>query len=447
MNCIKFFSGTITGLAFCSAFNAHGQVFTSGFEDWANELPVQWLGDQNTISPDNVMQVTGDAHSGSYAVRLVHPVNGFTYFTSEPFHLDSGNYYQIGFWAKGAGVVAPALFDDNPWGGILTNPTIQVNSETWEYHIGEHFCQHTTDIAEVMFAIAITYAPDHLMIDDVTLILNNPPPPPYLSIQEIQTPVGAGQESPYDGMVVSTSGIVTAIHTTGETFFVQNGTGPYSGLRVDVPNGAPVEVGDSVRVTGTVYETVNETRLYAPMGTEVIAPNRPLPPPELLLLPLGNLEQWEGVLVTVESLTCASTNAQGWDGTVGASQDVDVRSFFFSTTADVGHTYNVIGIQRSLGVSSVRIDPRVLEDVTEVVGIEETDNAMMRCFPNPANEVVHLQLPDGSQRPSQFALIDATGKIAVSGLTESGLIDLTAVREGMFVLRTLGYVAKIVIRR
>ncbi|MBK8500661.1 MAG: T9SS type A sorting domain-containing protein [Flavobacteriales bacterium] len=83
--------------------------------------------------------------------------------------------------------------------------------------------------------------------------------------------------------------------------------------------------------------------------------------------------------------------------------------------------------------------------MTEVVGIEELNGAGLQCYPNPANDVVHVQLPDGSQRHFHYELIDATGKLVQSGLAE-GRINVTQVSEGLFVLRVLGYSARLMVR-
>jgi hypothetical protein len=440
----------LAGLAVCGALIANGQIFTSGFEDWNSGFPLHWMGEQTTILIDNVQQVTGDVHSGLYAVRLVQPAIGLTQFTSEPLHLDSGNYYQVGFWAKGSGIIAPALFDDNPWGGILTNPTIQVNSDTWEYHVGEFFCQHTTDIGEVMLTVAITYGPDHLMIDDVSLTLNNPSPPPFLSIQEIQTPLGGSQDSPYVGIEVSTSGIVTAVNTIGDVFFIQNGDGPYSGLRVRQDSGSGLQMGDSVHVTGIVQEIGGaETMLYVTVGSDVLGIERPLPSPVVLALPVSGLEQWEGVLATVENVTCMSVYPDGsWGGTTSgtATPNVNVGTLFISSNVLAGHTYNVTGVQRN-GMFSPRLEPRLPEDVTEVVGIAELEPAGLRCYPNPASDVVNVLLPLGSQRPLHYELFDAIGKLVASGFEEGGQVDVTQLSEGLFVLRIEGYTVRLLIRR
>ncbi|MBK8499455.1 MAG: T9SS type A sorting domain-containing protein [Flavobacteriales bacterium] len=405
------------------------------------------MGAQTTFSIDNLQQVTGDANSGDHAVRLWQPAIGITFFTSEQVHLDSGNYYQVGFWAKGTGIVGPALFDDNSWGGYLTSPNVNVNSATWEYHVREFFCQHTTDSGEVMFIVAITYAPDHLTIDDVTLALNNPPPPLLLSIQQIQTPLDGTDNSPYVGSAVVTSGIVTAINLGGYQFYIQDGTGPYSGVCVSEFTGAALQMGDSVRVTGNVGETGDqETIISCQNGYQLLTSGSPMPAPELLAWPLADLEPWEGVLASVENVTCAQVNGNGsWDGIVNSSADVGVGVLFYTSAVAEGSTYNVTGILHHVWPMD-RLEPRVPGDVTEVVGIEELYGAGLQCYPNPANDVVHVQLPDGSQKPFQYELIDATGKVVQSGLAENGQIELAKLSEGLFVLRVLGYSAKLVIR-
>ena len=446
MNTLRGFSGTLAGLAVCIGLDVRGQVFTSGFEVWAIGLPVDWLGDQTTISTDDIWQVTGDAYSGSYAVRLVQPVSGLTYFTSEPMHLDSGNHYLLSYWAKGNGVVAPCLFGIDIDGGTFPCETVDVATETWQYYTVEFNCYHTSDIAEIMFILAITYAPDHLMIDDVSLVLNNPPPPPSLSIQQIQTPQGGTSNSPYLGSAVATSGIVTAITLEGYQYYIQNGTGPYSGVLVSEFTGAALQLGDSVRVTGNVSESEGETLLACNNGYELLASGSPMPTPEVLTLPLADREPWEGVLATVENVACLDINTNdSWDGTVNSSVDVVIGAQFFASAVAVGSTYNVTDILHYVWPTD-RLEPRAQEDVTEVVGIEEAEREMLRCFPNPASEVIQVELQDGSQKPFVYELIDATGKVASSGITNAGLIDVSQLNEGLYVLRTMGFALRFVVR-
>lgn len=436
---------TLYGLTLVTlSIPAHAQVFSDGFEEWTAGVPSHWMGAQTTFSIDNLQQVTGDVHSGTYAVRLWQPVSGLTHFTSEQVHLDSGNVYQVGYWAKGSGIVCPALYDG---AGLPGAHCVDVDSDTWQYFTAEFNCYETTDFGEVMFTLAITYAPDHLMLDDVSLSLNNPPPPPVLSIQQIQTPVGASDNSPYVGSMVETSGIVTAINAGGYQFYIQSGTGPYSGVRVSEFTGAALQMGDSVRITGNVDEGDQETLLACNNGYELLASGSPMPAPELLALPLADLEPWEGVLATVENVTCVDINGNGsWDGTVNSAADVRVDVLFYISDVAEGSTYNVTGILHYAWPTD-RLEPRVAEDVAEVVGIEELGDVGLLCYPNPANDVVYVQLSDGPQTPFQYELIDATGKFVQSGLAENGRIDVAQVSGGLITLRVLGYSARLVIQR
>ena len=62
-----------------------------------------------------------------------------------------------------------------------------------------------------------------------------------MTIQDIQ---GTGDISPLDGQIVQTTGIVTGV---SYGFFIQNGTGPWSGLWVYVSS-PTVSSGDEVQV-------------------------------------------------------------------------------------------------------------------------------------------------------------------------------------------------------
>ncbi|NJE75905.1 Gldg family protein [Thermococcus sp. ES12] len=136
-----------------------------------------------------------------------------------------------------------------------------------------------------------------------------------IPIAEIQ---GHNDSSPYDGQIVTTRGVVTFVTKKG--FFIQNGTGPWSGIYVYVSawdyldsahvypeylDNTPIQVGDFVEVQGEVdeYNKLTELEVYWD-GTSVVGYITKLgednvPEPELLATVETMREQWESVLVKV----------------------------------------------------------------------------------------------------------------------------------------------------
>ena len=145
-----------------------------------------------------------------------------------------------------------------------------------------------------------------------------------VAIHEIQ---GARNESPLDGQIVRTTGVVTARHKNG--LFIQTpddkadsepntseGIYLFTGSRAEPP--ANAAVGSLVSVTGRVEEfrprsdqntlSVTEISMPAADGLKVISRNNPLPkaavltPTDFKSRALDQLERLEGMRVAVEEL-------------------------------------------------------------------------------------------------------------------------------------------------
>jgi predicted extracellular nuclease len=129
-----------------------------------------------------------------------------------------------------------------------------------------------------------------------------PPPVTLTSIYDIQYTTDPSGDSPYEGQTVTTQGVVTAFfYDEGNRYtFIQEGTGPWSGLVLYSPNGF-VNVGDLVEVEGTVSEYWGLTEIAN--GDVTVLGSSPVPAPELLASGDVSQEQWESVLVRVENVT------------------------------------------------------------------------------------------------------------------------------------------------
>lgn len=153
------------------------------------------------------------------------------------------------------------------------------------------------------------------------------------TIQEIQTTVTAGE-------TVITTGLVTCVFPT--SFTMQDGTGAFSGIYVEDTS---VAVGDSVTVQGVVAELFDVTTITAASIT-VINSGNTLPAYESLTTLGANLEDYEGVLVTVTGVCDDNTIGFGeWsvDDTSGPILIDDLNGNDYSSTATIGTTYTVQG--------------------------------------------------------------------------------------------------------
>ncbi len=426
---------TYTLLACLCTVVTHAQVFSSGFEEWVGAVPLGWLGEQNTLAIDSIEQVDIDVHGGSYAVRLRNASEFAAQFTTQVMHVDSGETYTVSYWARGTGELRLMLYDANPWGGYspLGSSPENIDSPMWEYHTRNILCMQTCDVAEFTFRARVTLGPEHLVIDDVNVAPYVFVPPPYHSIQEIQTPTGGGEDSPFLDSLVTTSGVVTGIAIGGNLYFLQSGQGPYSGIEVFGPT-TGLDVGHAVTVYGTVLEVGSapgrSTRITNLLGTVTNSTGNPPPEPEVLAVAELPQEQWESVLVHAEeALTCINDNGTFWAAITGPTF-TRVGHLLYAATATTGATYSVSGIQHQTG-GDWRLEPRGLLDLVLVVGMEEAANAGLRIYPNPATELVYVE---GAQAGASYTIVDATGRVILQGILLSATIDLVGLSEGYYSL-------------
>jgi hypothetical protein len=129
----------------------------------------------------------------------------------------------------------------------------------------------------------------------------------YHTIYEIQ---GQSSSSPFEGQVVSTRGIVTAVFNEG--FFIEERPGgPWMGIYVYTSSTPSVARGDSVKVTGEIVEYYNTTEFSFPDNITVLASGLKLPEPvDTTTLELGQ-EKYEGVYSLVRNVIVTDTSDFG----------------------------------------------------------------------------------------------------------------------------------------
>jgi len=124
------------------------------------------------------------------------------------------------------------------------------------------------------------------------------------SIYDIQYTTDAGDgtyPSLYNGQQVTTGGIVTATGYSGGRYFISSSQGgAWSGIYIYNNTYSP-NIGDSIIVTGTVYEYNGMTELKDLSSYTVISSSNPLPEP--VLIPTNDVtsEAYECVLVKVNN--------------------------------------------------------------------------------------------------------------------------------------------------
>ena len=199
------------------------------------------------------------------------------------------------------------------------------------------------------------------------------------TISEIQ---GQGNVSPFEGQVVTTTGIVTASFITGSNpttaYFIQDGVGQRSGIYVYDGTFQP-SVGDEIEITATVDEFFDLTELVDVTELIVLSSGNELPEPVLVSTNEAASEDYESVLVRVESAVCTNDDIGFGEFEVNdGSGPLAVDDLIYLHLASEGISYNITSpLYYSFG--AFKMIPRGEED------IEVADELFFTNFPSVTN--------------------------------------------------------------
>jgi len=231
-----------------------------------------------------------------------------------------------------------------------------------------------------------------------------------LTIYDLQyTPFENGN-SGYEDLEVTVSGIATTDSSDFSFYWIQDGTGPWTGIHVD-DNVTNVKLGDHVTVTGTVREQFNETQIFTVTDVTINSQGNAVPEPELVNtgdITTGgdDAEAYEGVLVKIQDLTVTNPFSDGSsnfgeftvdDGTGGLR--VDDLAAGFNGNLDSSFVQDQ-AIESITGVhyfsfSNYKLVPRNSEDVVLTPNAVSDDFvpftfALEQNYPNPFNPATNI---------------------------------------------------------
>jgi uncharacterized repeat protein (TIGR01451 family) len=301
-----------------------------------------------SLSINDVTQAEGDAGTTNFnfTVSLSSPAQAggvsFTVNTADgttnPATAGS-DYVAI---VNGAGSI--------PQGSSSTQVTVQVNGDT-TVEPNETFFVNITGVTGA--GVTDAQGLGTITNDDVTLT----------GICQIQ---GSGTTSPVTGQSVTTRGIVTGLKAgSSGGFFIQddacdadpntsNGVFVFTGSSVP----AAAVVGNNVQVGGTVQEFIPsadlnqkpETELSGTITASVLSTGNPLPSPvtitaaDTLVNNVENLERYEGMRVTVPSLTVVAPT----QGTITEpTETVASNGVFYGVVTGVARPFREPGVNAS----------------------------------------------------------------------------------------------------
>jgi len=415
-------------------------VFESGFEDWTGNTPNDWFGTRTNIAASGVTQVNANVNGGAFAARLTKTGTGHQRFSTQSVTVADGQGYSVNFWVRGAGQVRLGLYDGRAIASGYAPYTAYetVTGNTWTEVTLEVTSAMDATNAEFILSVQNTLAPEHLVVDDVTITAITIAPPPTVTIQQIQESQAPDGSSPLLGQAVITSGVVTAITTTPSNgYFIQNGAGPWSGIFVfNAPN--TLAIGDAITLTGTVAEFNGQTQLSAISDQEVTSTGDPMPLTNISTL-AATTETYESVLGTVTNAVCTEVpggaNFGKWRANDG-SGPVYVGKQIYTTTPDplLGQIFDVTGIVL-YSFNEFNLVPRNAGDVSLVTSIDELASATIAMYPNPASDLLTLELEDLSGR-TEFVISDINGRAVANGVLTSDRTTITvdAIANGSYVV-------------
>ncbi len=423
---------TLFGLAILLSASTQAQViFTSGFEDWAANLPTDWYGSRSNLPQSGVAQVTDNVHGGASAVRLTKATTGHQRFSTQPLSVTANQEYEIRFWVRGEGQIRVGLYDGRPTGSGYApyNPTafVSITGNTWQEVALNMTAAVDAGNAEFILSLQSTVAPEHLVVDDVTITALTVNPPTPATIAEIQQTTAPDGASPLNGTTVITQGMVSALLANG--FYLQDGAGPWTGIFVFATPGA-IAIGDEVVVTGTVTEFNGQTQLATVLNLTTLTSGNAIAPTVISTLD-GNTEPFESVFVKVLAANCTAQGSFGQFTVNDGSGPVLVDDVIYAHPFQVGQVYNISGVLQ-YAFSEWRILPRFAPDVELVTSVAEITSRAISVFPNPAVDEVRL-LGLENERPA-YQFFNTDGRLEAAGTASNGIIPCEQLPAGNYTL-------------
>jgi len=192
------------------------------------------------------------------------------------------------------------------------------------------------------------------------------------TISAIQDTTGTGSpDSPFKDQVVTVTGVVSAESWAfGGTYYLQDGSGPWSGIMVYDPDHANA-YGDSIRITGTVTEYYGMTEIKNITEYVKLDSGKTVLPTLVTTGEIAtggiNAEAYEGVLIQVKNVAITNPNlGHGeWEVDDGSGPcRVDDAADYYFKPANYDSVRSITGLL-NYSFSNTKIEPRLAWDVVE----------------------------------------------------------------------------------
>ncbi|MDX9751052.1 MAG: T9SS type A sorting domain-containing protein [Flavobacteriales bacterium] len=418
-------------------------IFSSGFENWTDGQPDGFMGPHTTVAVEQLQAVGAPVHGGVQALRIEIGQSGPGQITTQPLAVEAGGLYTLGFWALGSANLTATVFDGRPDndGYAPTSGYQTINSAAnWTYVQRQLYVPYGSDAAEFVLRFVGGQPGSHLVIDDLTVqrTLADAPAVTIAQVQESPWPHGA---SPYNFQLVRTQGVVTGRAST--LFYIQDGSGPWSGVQVLHTPPPTLQAGDSVTVFATVAEYQGPEGNWPGTVTQLIVvealidhgPAQVPPQPVEVISGDAHDEQWEGVLITVPDLGCIGPPdpfTQEWPG-ANWQGTLDVVALFHPHIVEIGTFHTITGVVHYAG--EAKLAPRSGADFAPGVGVAELPALTARIYPNPTSEAFTVDL-GAHTGPVALTITDATGRMVAREVLTAPrhTMDVSGLANGLYVL-------------
>ena len=369
----------------------HEQDPPDAFEKRRNDVIFKWQGNRNPFIdyPEFADYIFYENEPN------VNPIQ-FTNVTINPESIEGGSTFTISANISSiinCPVVSMNLNYGNSWWDNSNTLSMNINAN------GDYECQVPAQPYNTMFCYSITAT----ICDEVSQTFYGSEIIPPFPFEGIITPIseiqGGGEASPFEGEVVNTSGIVTGAFAN--SFYIQNGSEPWSGIYVYSSAGLP-QMGDSVIVVGEVSEFCwddgslcdgpGTTEIYQPDDIYIISNNNPIPEPILVSSGEALQEQYEGVLIKMIDVECIS-NANGYgvwnvndgSGVCGIHNTPDG----YEHNEEIGEVYSITGVVSST-FNDWKVDLRMESDVESGADTTPPYIANHECYEVGENYYIYL---------------------------------------------------------
>jgi len=404
-------------------------VFQSDLSSWASGDPTDWMGAKTSISASNVVEVTTGANYGTKMASLINTGNSHKRFTTQPVTVVAGETYDITMWVSGvAGEIRTAFYDATNSSYSAYGNYVTLTSTTQTTITQTVTLPATCTSAEFILSLRKTDAAG-IILDSVAVVSSTPPVATVVTIHDIQFTAANPADSPYNGQLIETSGIVTGVQYNG--YYLQDGNGSWNGVFVLDYNNVPNR-GDDVTVTGTVDEYFNFTTVKNITVYNATAGGT-MPMATALSTLNANNEEYEGVLVNVTNANCtadttSNANREWTINDASGALMADDKMFIYSPA--VGTVYNVTGIM-DYSFSNAKILPRDASDISIATSINELENVTVSVYPNPASDNINFNLNINN---ATVNVLDITGKSVktITSTSQSFNINLGGLENGIY---------------